>query len=42
MTLADALKAYARSLAMRHVGRFLRFAVKKAANDNHVSPLGAA
>jgi hypothetical protein len=36
MTLPDALQAYARSLAMRHVGRFLRFAVKNAANDNGV------
>lgn len=34
MTLADALQAYARALAQTHVGRFLRFRVVNAANDN--------
>lgn len=34
MTLTDALYGYARALQLRHVRRYLRFAVRNAANDN--------
>lgn len=34
MMLADALQAYVRALSQRHLGRFLRFSVCNAANDN--------
>jgi len=34
MTLADALQAYVRAMAERHLRQFLRFELRNAANDN--------